>query len=167
MNPLENLIYYADTGCFYWARKRGPRRAGALAGSPNRAGYWTIRIGGKLLYAHRLAWFAIFGEFPPSGMDHINGNRADNRIANLRLATRQQNMGNSKPHRDSASGFRGVQFDKRRGRWCARVGHKYIGTFDTPQEAALAYQTAAEDIYGEYAFHRNRAGAMSLKEQTK
>ncbi len=121
-------------------------------GSPsNGGGYVMIPADGKTYRAHRLAWLYMTGEWPVVDVDHINGVRADNRWANLRLASRSQNLANARGHSDSLTGIKGVTYDKARGRWRAQVDTKFIGRFDTADEAAAAYLKAAEALYGEFA----------------
>lgn len=94
---------------------------------------------------------------PPPGMvtDHLNGNKLDNRRSNLRICTQAKNTRNSKPHSDSKSGFRGVSWHGLTDKWQARVSingkEKYLGLYDTREEAALAYNQAAKIHYGEFA----------------
>jgi hypothetical protein len=146
---LENLHYDPETGIFEWKSSgRGrKRRAGNLAPS----GYRSIRINSVSYYEHRLAWLAVYGELPPSGIDHINGNPQDNRIANLRLASQRQNMANARGHRDSLSGLKGAHYHRKRGKWFSRVDGKFLGYFSTPQEAHAAYCAAAQLHFGEFA----------------
>src|SRR5262249_29995849 len=116
---LRELLHYApETGRFYWRVSKGGVAAGSEAGSPHSHGYTVIRIEGACHYAHRLAWLYVYGEHPAQQIDHRDGNRADNRIANLRLSTPPQNARNrSRRHRQGP--FKGVQ---RRGRkWKARI----------------------------------------------
>ena len=106
----EILKYEPNTGNFYWKTDRNHSVIiGSIAGSQHPGGYWTIGINGKNYAAHRLAWFYVYGTWPQKHLDHINGNRADNRIENLREATRSQNMQNEKKARSTNSnGFLGV-----------------------------------------------------------
>jgi len=85
-------------------------------------------------------------------VDHANHNKLDNRRANLRPATCQQNAANAPLRSDNTSGYRGVTRCTKTGRWQARVGRSHVGRFDTPEEAARAYNSAARVRFGEFAF---------------
>ena len=114
----------------------------------------------RIVYrAHRLIWLMYHGQWPPQEIDHINGDRADNRIVNLRLATASQNRANSKVYKTNRCGFKGVARTPY-GRWVARIHFektKYLGTFDTPEEAHAAYVRAAQAAHGIFA----RSGAAT------
>ena len=94
---------------------------------------------------------------PPTGMDcdHINGNRLDNRRSNLRIVTRQENLWNSRRNRDNSSQYKGVHYSKAAGRWVARFvisgKENYIGLFNTPEDAARAYDAEIVKHRGIYA----------------
>jgi hypothetical protein len=87
--------------------------------------------------------------------DHINGNGLDNRRANLRPADHSRNAQNGRAHRDGQSGFKGVSFDRRHGRWFGQIRangeHFHLGTFGDPADAAKAYDAAAREAFGEFA----------------
>lgn len=89
----------------------------------------------------------------PSGMetDHINGDGFDNRKINLRICTRAENGRNMKKRKDGSSRFKGVCWDKSRGTWNARVQEKFIGRFFDEENAALAYDKKARELFGEFA----------------
>ena len=81
------MDYDPDTGVFRWKASRGARRAGAVAGHLASIGYWYIQVDGRHYLAHRLAWLITNGAFPADQIDHIDGDRANNRLANFREAT--------------------------------------------------------------------------------
>lgn len=152
---LKELLHYdPETGHFMWRVSRGRSATGSRAGTPNRAGYTQIRIDGGFHRAHRLAFLYITGEIPPM-IDHINRVKDDNRWANLRPATRQENAGNVGLQSNNTSGHRGVAWDKCRGKWMAhgtRDGRmKHLGYFISLEEAAAAARAWREDYFGKFA----------------
>lgn len=94
------------------------------------------------------------GEWPKLFVDHINGDRSDNRWENLRLATKQQNQCNIRAHKDSRTGMKGVWLNKRSGRWEATLQFNrkryWLGLHDTQEQAAEAYMRAAKELQGEF-----------------
>lgn len=143
------LKYERDTGAFVWLTNgRGRfRRAGAEAGTINRWGYRAICCDGKYLLAHRLAWLYVYGEWPKNEIDHINGNRSDNRIENLRDVPRAINAQNIRSARvDSESKVLGVSWSKERHKWVATIvtngKQKYLGSFSKIEDAKDAYLAA-------------------------
>ncbi len=152
----SSLWYDRESGEIRWARTLSNRaRGGALAGTRTKSGYITIRIGRKDLRAHRVAWLLAYGAWVLCDIDHKDGNRSNNAIDNLRLATRSQNNANSKRSKRNKSGIKCVHFDKRAGRWMASIARggkgKFLGYFDKKEDAAIAYRSAAVFIYGEFA----------------
>lgn len=119
----------------------------------NQAGHIAVWHGGKHVLAHRLAWFLTHGVWPTRPVDHINGNPADNRLVNLRLATTAQNRANSKTNKNNKSGLKGVQF--RNGHWRAKITNggvtRHLGVFETAEQAHSAYVAAASEVHGEFA----------------
>ena len=107
-DPRLWLNYDPDTGVFVWKAAFGKAKIGAVAGTPSAKGYLVIGVQGRRFLAHRLAWMFVFGAMPNGQLDHIDGNPANNRIANLREATNSQNHGNRGPSRASTSGVKGV-----------------------------------------------------------
>jgi hypothetical protein len=140
----ELLQYNPETGVFTWINKMGRRvKAGAKAGCLTKRGYVQIRINFKSYAAHRLAWLYIHESFPSMSIDHIDGDKTNNAIKNLRLATIAENCQNLKKSRGK-TGFLGVTKDSVRGnRWKASIKlngkQKHLGWFKTPEEAHQAY----------------------------
>lgn len=149
----ELLDYDPETGVFVWrVDRRGHVKAGQRAGcdsGPN--GYRVLKVMGHVYLEHRLVWFYVTGKWPQNDIDHCNGHRRDNRFANLRSATRKQNLENQKLHRDNTSGHRGVTQDKRTGRFVARIIHNrrgyHIGVFDTAEQAASAAKAERDALF--------------------
>jgi hypothetical protein len=153
---LRELLHYdPDTGQFTWRRSVGPMKAGSRAGKRHHIGYIRIAIERRTYMAHRLAWLYIHGVWPQGITDHINRDRADNRIANLREATYTLNMANTPIQKHNVSGFKGVVFRKDRKKWKASIRangrYYYIGLFDTPEAAHDAYFAAAKRLFGDFA----------------
>ena len=146
---LELMVYDSTTGIFAW---RGGRRlrAGKVAGNLMSCGYLRIFADGRSYMAHRLAWFYITGGWPRADIDHRNGVRTDNRFANLREATRAENLQNQRTAKSTnRTGLLGVQ--RNRERFMARIqvdGRQiYLGTFDTPEEAHTIYVAAKRRLH--------------------
>jgi len=120
-----------------------------------RDGYFQGIILGRSYLAHRVIWAVHFGSWPSQQIDHINGNRADNRIENLREVSSSENSQNSKKRKDNTSGFKGVSFDTRSGRWQAQIMKQgksfHLGFYNAPEEASKAYIAASNRLHGEFA----------------
>lgn len=141
---LQALSYDHLTGVMI-SKSRG--RRGMLAGCVNNAGYRVIRIDKKLYLLHRLAWLFIHGSWPKYIIDHIDGNRLNNRLDNLRDLQKAQNHHNLKgPQKNSTTGFLGVTFNKHRKHFVAQIAINgrgiYIGSFATADAAHQAYLIA-------------------------
>lgn len=153
---LRELLHYEpETGIFRGRVTSGGRLAGDVAGYCSHSGYVEIRVDRRPYYAHRLAWLYVYGIWPSGGIDHRNQIKHDNRIDNLREATGSQNGANTGKRIDNTSGFKGVSWSKQSRRWQAHIrSHgrsKYLGLFDTPEEAHAAYVEAAHCLHGEFA----------------
>ena len=149
------LDYDPETGIFLWKTSEGAKKAGTRAGALKGHGYRLIRVSGVFHYEHRLAFLWMNGELPPQQVDHVNGNRADNRWDNLRLATNAENAWNQPVSSRSRSGVKGVwRTAAEPRRWQSQIqihGHRIcLGSFRTREKAAAAYQAAAKRLHGEY-----------------
>ena len=130
------------------------RYPGKAAGYVSDFGYVVMHFQGTLFKAHRLIWLLVHGD-PVPEIDHIDGDRANNRIVNLRAATRTQNRANSGVSRNNTTGIKGVSV--RKGRFLARIMHNgeaiRLGVFKTLSEASQARREAAERLHGEFTRH--------------
>lgn len=145
----ELLDYNPETGVFVWKKTLSSKNLnGKNAGKINSHGYCSIKINYKNYLAHRLAWLFVYDKWPPQFIDHINGNRLDNRICNLRNANYFVNNRN----RTMAKGFSKVG-NKFRARIVVNDKTICLGTFETEQEANLAYLTAKNKHYPELNIH--------------
>jgi hypothetical protein len=134
------LDYDPDTGVFRWREGNCRRSAGDVAGNLMHDGrYERIGIGGRSYLSHRLAWFYVYGEWPKE-IDHINRNKRDNRIANLRAVTRKENQLNRGLNKNNTSGVKGVMAAQ--GKWMASYCKRYLGIFDTKDAAIMAREEA-------------------------
>lgn len=151
---LQVVRYDPVTGIFTRKEHTNSCRAGTVLGSDSGRGYLRISIDCQHYYAHRLAWFYIYREWPKF-IDHVNGDRADNRIFNLRVATRAENNANKKTRSDNTSGVRGVVWHKQISKWVAQIqknGHNhYLGAFLSKEAAARAYDAMAISLFGNFA----------------
>lgn len=118
-------------------------------------GYIYVGLAGKNYYAHRLAWLLHTGTWPANEIDHIDGNRSNNTMKNLREATHQQNCCNTPRRLDNTSSIRGVSWHKQHNKWQAQITfdsvNKFLGCFDNINDAKNAYITASEKYHGEFA----------------
>ena len=156
------LRYEDETGLLYWRSRSDipprvdKRMAGRVAGCLcKRRGYILVGIQGVDYLAHRLVWLIVTGEFPADGLDHKDGNKQNNRFGNLRPSDQSQNMSNRGKQRNNKSGYKGVYFDKSTGRWVANIMVQkrtiYLGRYNTPEDAARAYNVSAKRHFGEFA----------------
>lgn len=136
-------------------RPRKNTKAGSSAGSVKPNGYLRIVFDGRGYLGHRLVWFFVHGVWPDKQIDHINGERSDNRIANLRLATCTQNLGNARKPSHNTSGLKGVSWNKATKKWLTQIQvygkATCLGFFADASEAHEAYRSAAIARFGEFA----------------
>tara|TARA_R110000824_G_scaffold78788_6_gene198726 strand:- start:1187 stop:1732 length:546 start_codon:yes stop_codon:yes gene_type:complete len=157
----ERLHYDRETGVFTWldVKVNAKRMRGKVAGSLLTTGYVQIefRVNKKryVFRAHRLAWLYEYGEFPSISLDHINHDRADNRITNLRMATHRENLRNQSMSSSNTTGHSGVSFNKTMNKYQSYIQVDYkkihLGTFENIEDAAKAAREGREH----YGFHVN------------
>lgn len=164
MNIKGILNYEPKTGCMTWLESRGRIKAGDIAGNTHVNGYRRLSIDGKEQLCHRLAWEAVHGEIPAGlVIDHINGDRGDNRIQNLRAVPQSINAQNrSKASSHNKTGLLGVSFHKRSKRFNAQINVQgaslHLGSFISPELAHEAYCKAKKALHiGNEAYLQQKA----------
>jgi len=154
----ERVNYDPDSGIM--TLKRKPRKGGhtpigGVMGSKHKAGYLEVRLNNRAYLIHRLAWLYMYGEWPDN-VDHINHDRTDNRLINLRSVARVDNQRNQKMKSNNSSGVTGVYWMAGRGKWLSKIKVAYKETnlgyhgnfFD-----AVCARKSAELLYGFHANH--------------
>ena len=158
----EVLDYDPTTGVFMWKTRLGSERsiaswntrhAGRRAGRVDNHGYVQIGVAGKLYRAHRLAWLYVYGEWPKL-IDHVDRNRQNNQISNLREATLSQNHANSQPSKKNTSGVKGVTWFAERKKWRAYITIDRrkinLGLHETIEQAEAAVRAISSRHYGDF-----------------
>jgi hypothetical protein len=149
-DTLRDVLYYnPETGEFYWLVKPSSRtHIGQRAGCLGLKGYRYIKLDGKSYQEHRLLWLYVYGEWPKGDLDFVDRDPTNIRIENLREATKSQNGGNAVGRREGK--LKGAFWHKRSERWCSMLNNKWLGFFDTEEEAHAAYCEAAKKYFGEF-----------------
>lgn len=151
---LEYLDYDPNLGTLTWIKASSPRaKVGSTAGSLVSSGHLQVKLFGELYQAHQLIWLMCYGYWPTNLVDHKDGVGINNSLINLREATFRENAFNRKLRCDSKAKLKGVS--KKNLKWVARIwdGSKnlLLGSFSSPQEAAIAYDEAALKLQGAFA----------------
>jgi hypothetical protein len=161
---MTNLSKYSDyleykDGGLYWKVDRGSQKCkGKKAGTLVTSGYLRVRIRelGKSFLVHRVIFFMHHGYFPEF-VDHINCDKLDNRIENLRAATKSQNLMNKEKHKNNTTGFKNVYWMKKNKKWAVMLSankkKKYFGSYDDLELAELVAIEAREKYHGVFANH--------------
>ena len=154
---IKDLFDYCPlTGNLIWKIDASTRaKTGQIAGCVNKVNkYRQITYKGKIYYNHRLVWLWHYNEMPII-IDHIDSNRSNNLILNLRLPSRSQNSQNSLKQHNTSSMYKGVSWDNRASKWKSRIvvnkKLKHLGYFDNEKDAAVAYNAAAKFHYSDFA----------------
>ena len=131
------------------------RRSGKLINVNTSHGYRSTRLNNEVHRAHRIIWKMVTGDCPEGSIDHINGDRGDNRIDNLRVVTHQENLKNQKLRKTNTSGVVGVLWHKRYKKWAAKImidgKYKHLGYFTDKVDAIYARYYAEQD----HGYHEN------------
>ncbi len=155
----EVLLYEPLTGLFYWRvlphKSASNIKVGDVAGSIENTGYIRVWIDGRRYQGHRLAWFYTYGVWPIDRLDHRDRVKSHNWIKNLREADDTQNSINRKVHANNLLGVRGIQMHKASGKYRPRIfidgKHVSLGLFETLEEAIVAREKKAKEVFGEFA----------------
>lgn len=152
-DPLSGALTYRVRRKHY----RPGERAGfvALKSNHRSGGYRIVRLDNREYAEHWLVWIHTHGRWPTGVLDHMNGDRADNRIANLRDCSVSQNNANRGKQANNTSGIKGVFFNRNARKWSSSINCRrrfyYLGLFKTADEAAAAYARKAKELFGEFA----------------
>lgn len=150
----RHIGYEPESGQFTRLVYGGGRQPGTYPVSIKSNGYGYIALQGEYKLAHRVAWLLVTGKWPDSDIDHIDGCRTNNAWANLRAATRSQNMQNERRARathNRTSRHLGVCWHKGAGKWSANIklngANHYLGLFESEDDAAAAYIARKREIH--------------------
>lgn len=150
---LKQVLWYdQESGVFRWrCSLNNKTKAWQIAGVKLPKGYIHIGIDKKMYLAHRLAWLYVHGQMPLHEIDHLNQTTSDNRICNLRLATRKQNSENRNVFLNNKTGCRGVSFHKASNKYRAQVRHSgktiHLGLFKTIEEASQVARAKRLELF--------------------
>lgn len=156
-DPVSGVLVWksregSDRGTHSWNAKHAGKRAG---GSRGVYGYRGVKILGKVYMEHRVIWLFVNDEWPKIDIDHINGDSEDNRLENLRVATRTQNIQNQKCRMDNLAGLKGIQWRSDMKKYHVRITvngiRRTVGWYVDPNEAHAAYCREAGVSFGEFA----------------
>ena len=155
----ETFEYNKETGDLIWKIRKRKVVKGAIAGTIEPQGYRVIQLNAKFYKAHRLVYLMHKGYLPKT-LDHINGDRSDNRIENLRAVSAGQNQHNRKLNSNNTSGYKGVAWDKVNKNWTTYINLEgrriFLGYYSTPEEADRVVRKAREELHGAYANHGDK-----------
>ena len=148
----ENYTYDAESGILYRKRKT---TQDTPAGTTWTTGYVVTKIKGTFYKVHRLIWILLYGDNPPTIIDHINGDKSDNRLCNLRACEHSQNLWNARKPKNNTSGYKGVKMHKKSGKWYGEVrgnGERRITRLcETKDEANQLLIRIRADLHGDFA----------------
>ena len=154
---LRELLHYnGETGILSWKQAASSKLAGSVAGGIHKGtGYLRVTVDKSTFLSHRVIWKLVTGDEPVGAIDPLNGLRGDNSLCNLRLVDKSTNHKNRKLSSTSSSGVAGVTWSKHSMKWMSRIKvnqhMKYLGIFDTFEEAVIARKLAEKEL----GFHEN------------
>jgi len=161
---LQSIYNYNKLTGNFTRLKKGKFPIGSIVGTVNKKGYIRLHIKGRAYLAHRLAWLYEYGKFPNDCIDHIDGNKKNNKMCNLRDVCIADNQKNQPLHTRNKSGTAGVIWE--RNRWKVGIGvngkTKFIGTYINKEDAIEA-RLSAEVLYG---YHKNHGRIQGVRNGT-
>lgn len=157
LSRLKELLEYdPNSGIFTWKISRGSAKAGSSP-RPNGEGYLKVKIDGKHYQCHNLAWLISTGSWPEDLIDHKDCDTTNNRLCNLRPATRKGNADNASKRKDNKSGVKGVSWKATHSKWVAQCSHlgrvHYLGLFEKLEDAAKVVAAFRDENHGDFANH--------------
>lgn len=165
---IKRLSYNPETGVFSWRDKKYSKKGFNITGGKSRRGYERIGIKGVKYYSHRLAWLYVYGYWPENDIDHIDRDKGNNRINNLREVSRSCNNKNSGNMKNNKSGIKGVCFSRSHKKWQTEItvngNAKHLGFFEKKIDAAHA-RFAAEKKYGWHECDNMTTAKQYLKDR--
>jgi len=153
----QDLEYCPETGVFRWKKHMGGRspKAGEIAGTPHIAGYTQVGYKRNIYLAHRLAWLFVHGSWPKKDLDHINGDKKDNRIRNLRECTHAENMLNRRKQKNNKVGHKNICLPRGKNQYVVRIAKHgkthCAGYYYSLEDAIKARDAALKKVCGEFA----------------
>ncbi|KAB0988745.1 HNH endonuclease [Cronobacter sakazakii] len=165
----DSFHFRNDIGRFIWKVAKGWVKPGRIAGTLNEAnGYRYIKLNGVHYLEHRMVWLFTHGRLPKGEIDHINGDKQDNRIENLRECTRSQNEINKGLSSTNTSGCKGVSWHAQSKKWRARIKVNkkeiHLGTFECKADAEMAYRSFLERTHGDFLASGMRSMCLAESE---
>jgi len=147
----EDFKYDSEAGELWHNRdKGGGAKKGDIAGYKENHGYLSVTWNGKAILVHRLIWRIVYGFFPNNEIDHINHNKLDNRLKNLRTVNKQEQLKNQSKYKNNKTGITGVHWDKEREKWRAQIGINgkcvRLGTYNDFFEACCDRKAAERKL---------------------
>lgn len=141
-----------DVGLLYWKDSGTRKKGSGVAGSKTSDGYYQVCVNNKVYRLHRVLWCLYYKSWPTEYIDHIDRNKSNNSITNLREASAQQNAFNRNHTKSNKSGYRGVATSGDKFKAELRIEDKvvYLGSYRTPEEASIVVEAKAKEIHGEF-----------------
>ena len=154
IEQFNALFEYKDGTLFWKVDRKSNKLKGKPVGAVNGKGYFETKLDGKSFKVHRII-FAMHHGYLPEVVDHIDCNRTNNHINNLRVATTGENKYNQKVYKNNTSGAKGIFWNKKHKKWRTQINYngkrKCLGSFDDFNEACEFVALARDMVHGNFA----------------